>query len=142
VSPKKSSYSLHTWWSRSPEFGRYLFFGGLKKVLTYIIYLAGLRLMNYRPAYTVSFILGILLSYLFNAQFVFKKKLRVAKALQFFVVYLAQYFVGLGLLFILVEIARVSKVLAPILLLFLIVPTNYGLNRCVFKGKQASSRLP
>jgi putative flippase GtrA len=132
--------SLQARWKGSHEFGRYVFFGGLNTVLTYLIYLVCLRFMTYRMAYTVTFISGILISYFFNAQFVFKKELRVTKALQFFFVYLAQYFVGLGLLHILVEIAHVDKVFAPILIVFLIVPTNYWSNRLVFKGGPASSR--
>ncbi|HEX7517104.1 MAG TPA: GtrA family protein [Chthoniobacterales bacterium] len=132
--------SLQAWWKRWHEFGRYVFFGGLNTVLTYVIYLVCLRFMTYRIAYTVSFVCGILISYFFNAQFVFKKELRMTKALQFSLVYLVQYFVGLGLLFILVEVAHLSKVFAPVLLVFLIVPTNYGLNRRVIKGGSASSR--
>ena len=131
--------SLRAWFKRPPEFARYVFFGGVNTVLTYLIYLVCLRFMTYRMAYTVTFGCGILISYFFNAQFVFKKELRMTKALQFFFVYLAQYFVGLGLLFLLVEVAHLSKVFAPLLLIILIVPTNYGLNRRVLKGGSASS---
>lgn len=70
--------------------GRYLFSGGPSTVLTCVIYLVWLRFM----AYTVAFVCGICISYFFNAQFVFKKRLLVTKALQFFFVYLAQYFVA------------------------------------------------
>lgn len=119
----------------SQEFGRYVFFGGLNTVLTYVIYLVCLRFITYRMAYTVTFACGICISYFFNAQFVFKKELRITKALQFFIVYLVQYFVGLGLLYMLVEMIHLSKLVAPLLLVFLIVPTNYGLNRRVLKGR-------
>jgi putative flippase GtrA len=121
------------------EFGRYLFFGGLNTALTYAIYLACLYLMAYRMAYTASFVSGILISYFFNAQFVFRKGLRVTKALQFALVYLAQYFVGLGLLFILVEVAHLNKLFAPVLLIALIVPTNFWLSRRVLTGGPARS---
>jgi putative flippase GtrA len=133
--------SFQSWSKGWHEFGRYLFFGGLNTVITYFIYLAGLRVMPYRPAYTVSFVLGIFISYCFNAQFVFKKSLRISKALLFALVYLGQYVLGVSLLFVLVEIAHVSKLLAPALLILLIVPTNYVLNRRVIKGKQAGSCL-
>ena len=132
--------SLQVWWRRSHEFGRYVFFGGLNTVLTYVIYLVCLRFMTYRFAYTVTFICGICISYFFNAQFVFKKELRILKALQFFVVYLLQYFVGLSLLYVLVEKFHLSKLVAPIMLIFLIVPTNYALNRRVLKGGFTSTK--
>lgn len=126
--------SLQAYWKRSHEFGRYVFFGSLNTVLTYVIYLVGLRFMTYRMAYTVTFLCGILISYFLNALYVFKKDLRMTKAFQFSAVYLVQYLVGLSLLFILVEVAHVSKVFAPVLLVFLIVPSNYWLNRRIIKG--------
>jgi putative flippase GtrA len=122
------------WWRHWPEFRRYLLFGVLNTLLTYIIYLMCLRFGSYRVAYTVSFVSGILISYLFNSHFVFKKELRVTKALQFIVVYVVQYFVGLGFLFILIDVAHLSKVFAPVLLVLLIVPTNYCLNRRIIGG--------
>jgi putative flippase GtrA len=118
------------------EFGRYLIVGGVNTFLTYAIYLGGLKFTTYRLAYSVSFVCGILFSYLFNAQFVFRKQLRVVKALQFSMVYVGQYFVGLGLLLVLVEVVHLNKKFAPILLIFLIIPANYWLNRCVIKGRQ------
>jgi Predicted membrane protein len=131
--------SLWAWCKRRHEFGRYVFFGGVNTVLTYLIYLVCLRFISYRAAYSVTFGCGIIISYFFNAQFVFKKELRMTKALQFCFVYLMQYFVGLGLLSILVEVVHLSKLIAPVLLIFLIVPTNYALNRRVLKGGSASS---
>lgn len=136
----KQTLSLEPWWKRWHEFGRYVFFGGLNTILTYVIYLGCLYFMAYRMAYTVSFVCGIFISYCFNAQFVFKKELRITKALHFALVYLAQYFVGLGLLFILVEVVHVSKWFAPILLIFLIVPANFWLNRRLLMAGSASLR--
>jgi putative flippase GtrA len=134
--------SLRAWFKRPPEFARYVFFGCVNTVLTYLIYLVCLRFMTYRAAYTVTFVCGIFISYFFNTQFVFKKELRMMKALQFGFIYLMQYFVGLGLLSILVEVVHLSKLVAPVLLIFLIVPTNYWLNRRILKGRPASSPLP
>ena len=126
---------VHTRWKRSPEFALYVFFGGLNFVLSYAIYVVCLGLMGYRMAYTVTSGCGVLISYFFNAQFVFKQRLRLTTALQFIVVYFVQYLVGLSLLYALVEMAHVSKLISPILILFVIVPINYALNRRVIKGR-------
>lgn len=131
---KRFLHSILTAGGRRHEVARYVLAGGVNTILTYLIYLACLTFTSYRPAYTISFASGILISYALNAQFVFQEKVRLGKGLLFACAYCLQYLCGLGLLYLLVEYLSISKVIAPLLLILVIVPSNYLFNRWLLKG--------
>ena len=110
---------------------RFLVVGGLNTVLTYVIYVALVLFLSYSIAYTVTYALGIFISYYLNTQLVFKRKLRLAVALQYPAVYVVQYLIGLALLYVLVELASVSKFVAPILTVVVTVPATYLISRYI-----------
>ncbi len=111
----------------------FLVFGGINTLLSYLIYLTGLLVVPYPVAYTFSFVAGIFISYCLNSVFVFREKLRVAKALQYPMVSIVQYVVGLGLLYLLVERAHVSKLVAPFVVVLLLLPLTYRLSRYIIR---------
>jgi putative flippase GtrA len=127
---------MKTWFGRREEFARFILCGGVNTVLTYTIYVVCLLFMPYRLAYTFTFACGIMSSYFLNARFVFRQKLKWSKALQYPVAYLLQYFVGLALLYCLVELAHVSKFFAPFLVLLATIPLTFVMNRRVLKGSK------
>ena len=96
--------------------------------------------LPYPIAYTIFYIVGVFISYYLNARFVFREKRRLSKALQFPIVYLAQYLIGLGLLYLLIEVAHLSKFLAPIIIVLVTVPCTYVLSRCVIKGSSKAQQ--
>ena len=114
---------------RRHEFPRFLVSGALNTVITYVIYIGLAFIVPYLVAYTVTTAFGILLSYYLNARFVFRQKLRVRAALTYPTVYAVQYFLGLGLLYVLVELAHFSKFTAPILIVVATVPVTFVLSR-------------
>lgn len=118
-------------WLRAREFGRFIVVGGINTVVTYIVYVALVAVLRYPVAYSVTYVLGIVLSYYLNARFVFRRKLRATVALQYPIVYLLQYLLGLVLLYALVEIGHFSKLIAPIFALFITVPITYAASRCI-----------
>jgi putative flippase GtrA len=115
------------------EFSVFLVCGVVNTVLTYGLYLVLLWVVSYPTAYTISYAVGILLSYCLNARFVFKEKLRLSKALQYPVVYLVQYLLGIVLLYLLVEIAHLSRVLAPLVIVAITMPITFFLSRFIIK---------
>ena len=118
-------------WLREHQFARFLIAGGVNTVVTYLIYV-GLALVLFYPlAYTITTVLGVFISYLLNARFVFRRRLSIAAALQYPVVYIVQYVLGLGLLYFLVELAHFNKFVAPIFIVFATVPLTYVLSRYV-----------
>lgn len=118
-------------WLREREFFRFLVVGAINTILTYAIYVALVLFLAYPVAYTVTYAVGILISYYLNARLVFKKKLRLSAALQYPVVYLVQYLVGLALLYVLVELAQMNKFVAPIFNVFATIPITYFASRYV-----------
>lgn len=120
----------------------FVFLGAVNTVLSYGIYLLLVLVVAYPAAYTLSYPPGILISYYLNARFVFREKLRLAKALQYPVVYLVQYLLGLGLLYLLVEVVHLSKFIAPILIVLITVPCTYVLSRYVIKGRSRTTLRP
>jgi putative flippase GtrA len=125
---------------RWQEFGAFVFFGTINTVLTYGIYLFLVLFFTYGTAYTWSYIVGVFLSYYLNARFVFREKLRLMNALQYPVVYLLQYLIGLGLLYLLIDVVHLSKLLAPILVVLLTLPCTYLLSGYVIKARSRRSR--
>jgi putative flippase GtrA len=116
------------------EFARFILFGVVNLILTYPIYLVLHVFLPYPAAYTGSYACGILISYVLNARFVFKEKLRITKALQYPIVYVSQYLLGMALLYLLVEIGHVSSSLAPIVIPVVTVPATFILSRYLIKG--------
>jgi putative flippase GtrA len=130
------------WSARWRELAAFVFFGAVRTVLSYGIYLLLVLFLTYPTAYTVSYVADIFISYYLNARFVFREKLRLSKALQFPIVYLAQYLIGLGSLYLLIEVAHLSKFFAPIVVVVITVPCTYLLSRYVIKGVSRTSRGP
>ena len=127
-------------WTTRREFVAFVVVGATNTGLTYALYVALLLIMSYPLAYSSSYLAGIALSYFLNARFVFREPLSFAKALQYPVVYFAQYFLGLGLLYLLVEICQVSKVTAPLVVVFVSIPVTFLMSRYVIRGKPARTK--
>jgi putative flippase GtrA len=125
--------------STSTEFIRFVFVGAFNSFLTYVFYVLLLLFLPYMISYTVSYLMGIFLSYYLNSTFVFKKPIQLKKALEFPLVYLAQYLLGALLLFFLVDILAVNRLIAPILIIILTLPVTFLLSRFIVKGRQKVS---
>ena len=121
-------------------FPAFLFFGAVNTALTYGIYLLLALFFAYPIAYTISYASGIFISYYLNSRFVFREKLRLSKALQYPLVYFVQYLLGLGLLYLFVEVAQLNKFVAPILIVLVTIPATYFLGRRVIKGNARTTQ--
>lgn len=115
------------------EFITFAVFGGINTAVTYGVYVLCVRAMPYKAAYTASYVFGIVLSYCLNARFVFGERLRLSRALQYPLVYVVQYLVGLGVLYVGVEVVGLSKYVAPLVVVVLTLPVTYALSRYVIK---------
>jgi putative flippase GtrA len=120
-----------------PRWLRFLVAGAVNSVVTYVVYLGLLQFVDYRVAYTLSFVLGILFSYWMNAAFVFRKAVSLRTFLSFPLVYLAQYVLGVLLLSVAVEWLGIAPWLAPLLVLAITVPLTFFLSLTVFGERKA-----
>jgi len=119
------------------EFFRFLVAGGINTALTYGLYVLLALVTHYAVAYTLSYVAGIAISYLLNALFVYRTRLSLARAAAFPLVYLVQYALGVGLLVVLVDWLRVSKFIAPILIVIVTIPITFLLSRLIVKPRLA-----
>lgn len=93
---------------------RFLFVGGLNTIVGYgsfaLLIFFGL---NYLIANTISYIIGVIHSYLWNKNFTFKSKNKsISEVIRFIFVYIVNYLIGLGVLYILVDKIGLDKYLA------------------------------
>jgi putative flippase GtrA len=97
----------------SIAFIKFLAVGTFNTFFGYFIYGGLLYFIDYKYAYTVSYIISIIGSYLLNSIFVFNSKLSLKKALQFPLVYISQYVLGIAMLYVLVDKIHTPKLIAP-----------------------------
>ena len=78
---------------------RFLIAGGINTLATYLLYLAVLLVAPYPLAYSLSYAAGIIISFILNSRFVFRVPLRWSRLLRYPVVYVAQYLLGLCVIY-------------------------------------------
>lgn len=113
------------------RFMRFLFAGGLNTVITYLIYLLLLQFLHYIIAYSITYVLGVILSFLLNSLFVFRTKLTLSNALKYPLVYLVQYLSGCLILYVCVTWLGVPAAWAGIVVVVINVPVVYLMNRWI-----------
>ena len=118
----------------------FLAMGTLNAVITIGLYMILNQFLNYQFAYFLAYVLGVINSYFLNSLFVFKVDFSLRSFIKFPIVYLVQYIVGVVLLEVLVQIFRISPIIAPIFIVILTLPLTFMLSRFVLR-KQTSIRL-
>lgn len=121
---------------QSVRFSRFLVAGLVNTGGTYLLYLALLLVMPYAWAYSVTYAAGILLGYLLSARFVFRSNISWRTAALYPLVYLVNYAVGLGLLWLAVERLGMPKQVAPLLVLVATTPLMYVMTKTIFRKEQ------
>lgn len=122
--------------SAHTRFLRFLVSGGLNTAITYLIYLVLLWWWPYWAAYSASFACGIVLAYILNRRFVFRQHRGLLSLLGMPLIYLVQYGVGIGLLWLLVSLFGLDARLGPLFVIALTVPLTYWLSKLIFTRAQ------
>lgn len=121
----------------NPQVRRWISFligGGLNTGLTYCLYLLLSYVIDYQIAYAIAYVAGIVFAYFFNSKVVFKVEHSLIGMLVYPTIYLVQYIFGALLLNLLVEHLHLHKAIAPILVILLLLPSSYLLNKIVLKA--------
>lgn len=113
------------------EFARFLLAGAANTLLTYLLYLLLLEFFAYLLAYSITYCIGIALSYFLNVYFVFKQRISFASFVKFPIVYVIQYCMGAAVLWLLVEKGGVSPVMAMIGVIAATIPVTFLASRFV-----------
>lgn len=111
---------------------RFLLSGGLNTALTYTVYLLLLPLLSYTLAYSAAFALGLVWAYLLNRHFVFRQHRGLLSVLSVPLIYLVQYGLGLGLLWLWIDWAGFDPRLGPLFVAAASVPVSYWLSKKAF----------
>jgi putative flippase GtrA len=116
------------------QFVRFLIAGAINTIASYAIFLLLLWFMPYLAAYTISYVIGVAISYVLLTSFVFPTPRRVATALRFPLVYVAQYLIGSAVIVLLVETWNVRAPIAAIVAIFATIPVSFLLSRTILRA--------
>lgn len=123
------------------QFLFFLFTGFCNTLLTYCVYLIAILFVDYRIAFTVSYVFGILISYFLNSIFVFNMHLNTINFKRYLIVYMSQYLFGVLLLYCFVTIVNINKKFAPWGVIFINIPLTFMLMRMIFKDRYAHQSM-
>ena len=115
------------------EILRFLIGGVLNVAVGYGGYLIFLHWFRYEVAYAFAYVLGIAVSYVFSALYVFRQPMRWRSALRYPLVYLLQFLLGLILLKILVDVMHMPQRFAPLAVAVLTLPATFLASRAIIR---------
>lgn len=113
------------------EFIRFLVVGAVNTGLTLLLFEGLRRFVPYLLAYSVAYVTGIVISYVLNASYVFRQPKTVKTAALFPLVYVAQYLLGMVLMWLLVEHAGFAPTVSVVIVVVLSVPLTFVLSRTI-----------
>ncbi len=122
-----------------PQFARYLVGGVGNTLTTYVLYLALLKIIDYRLAYTIAYAAGVLLAYWIGLRFVFRARSTWAKLSRFPLVYGVQYVLGATVVIIFVDGLGAPTTLAPLVAVVVSIPVTFLLSRWILAGVEGTS---
>ncbi|WP_312704372.1 GtrA family protein [Stenotrophomonas lactitubi] len=123
-----------------PTIVRFLAGGALNTGSTFVLYWLLLLVVEFRVAYAISFVAGILLSYVINTKFVFRTDYSLRKVILFPLVYLATYLAGAVVLDLSVSRFGVDPRIAPFISICATLPLTYLLSKLVLAGARTPAR--
>jgi putative flippase GtrA len=107
--------------------------GFLNTAISLIVYYIFITIDKsyYITGWSVGFVSSVLNAYYWNSRYVFNKskKRGYRQILRTFVSYGVIAFLGLILLYLLVDVLSISRYLAPLLILLITVPLNFTINK-------------
>lgn len=114
---------------RSSRALSYLTVGAFNTLATYLLFVAIAQYVPYAIAYSVVYVIGILLAYWLQCQFVFHIAPTWRTAFAFPLVYVAQYLVGLAALSMLIEMFALDRRVAILAAIAASLPVGFLLSR-------------
>lgn len=115
------------------QFVRFLAVGAANTIASYAIYLLSLAIVDYRVAYTIAFVAGLVGGYLAHARFVFDARPGARSAASYVAIYGAMYLVSLAVLYVAVGWLGVPKAYGMLAALAFTVPASFILLRWGFR---------
>lgn len=123
------------------KFLRFLIVGTVNTGATYVIYLLLLPFMSSTLSYSITYVVGILISFLLNSLFVFNTRMTVAKAAKYPSVYIVQYLIGLAIVYAW-SLLNLRAEFAPLIAIIVTIPVSFLMNRVILKDTPAAPIQP
>ncbi|QEO57424.1 MULTISPECIES: GtrA family protein [Francisella] len=112
----------------SPQFLKYLFFGALNTLITFLIYVVLIKLsVNYLIASSICYALGIVEGFIFNGLFVFNTKLKLSGLSKYSIVYVVSYIINIFMLYCFVNYFGFDIILSQIFVIIFVTLLNFKL---------------
>ncbi len=121
---------------------RFVLAGGLNSVVTYAAYLVLLPLIGYAIAYSVTYAGGVFFAYYLSARLVFRRPLRWRHAVQYPLVYVLQYGLGITLMTAFIEGLHLHAEYVPALVIVITLPFTFWLARWIIKREKKTGFTP
>jgi putative flippase GtrA len=121
------------------QFARFLLVGAANTAASYAVYLVLLLAVDYRVAYTIAFVAGLVGGYLAHARFVFGARPGARSAASYLATYGAMYLASLFVLYVAVDRLGVPKTLGMLAALAFTVPASFMLLRRGFGRPDAGA---
>jgi putative flippase GtrA len=119
--------------SISGEAFKFLLAGAANTAISYGIYLLLNLWLPYQASWTLAYILGIVVSYVLQAKWVFHMPLSWKNFMAFPLVYLAQWLLGIALLASFVEWLGLHESLAPLVVPLVTLPVTFVMARLIVR---------
>lgn len=110
---------------------RFLLGGASTTAFSYAVYWGLLQVLAPKPAYALAYAAGIGWSYVVTSRWVFRRTATWRGLFAFPLVYLAQAAVSFAVFVLLVDVAGLHPLLAPLVTVVLALPLTYLLGRAV-----------
>lgn len=120
------------------QFARYVVAGAVNTVVTYALLVTLMRIIEYRLAYSITYLAGIVLGCWLQCRFVFHVPIDWRNAIRFPAVYAIQYLTGLLLLWVLVDAAGMRREWAALLVVVLNIPVGFFMLRLLLQVRARS----
>ncbi len=122
------------------EIVRFIVAGGINTLLTLALYWLLLEWLEYRLAYTVSFVAGVVSGFALNTYVVFRVPWSWVRLLAFPSVHAVNYVVGLVIVWLGVRVFGIDERIAPVVAAVVIIPLNFLMTRLVVKTSGRSEQ--
>lgn len=118
----------------------FLMGGALNTGISYLLFLILQIYLHYQVAYGIAYAFGVVISYWYNANFVFQVPPSWIGLFYYPIVYVVQYVASALLLSTLVEALDMPAQLAPLLVTGVMIPATYVMTRHVLRWSHAPGK--
>ena len=82
--------------------------------------------IHYLIAYTLGFVISVLIAYILNKTFVFESKAKTKTSLiKTYIVYSVTFLLGQGMLILMIDVLSMSDLVAPLIVTIINLPINF-----------------